>query len=114
MLAGAILVAMASANVELVRSIYADWERGDFSSAVWADSEIEFVAADGPSPGRRTGVAGMEEAWRDFLTAWGDYRSSSRGERRSSRSVEARSSSMWCGGTAIAPSPISASRRGAI
>jgi ketosteroid isomerase-like protein len=65
---------MASPNVELVRSIYADWERGDFSSAVWADSEIEFVAADGPSPCRRTGVADMEEAWRDFLTAWGDYR----------------------------------------
>ena len=63
-----------SANLDLVRSIYADWERGNFSSVEWADPKIEFELADGPSPGRRIGVAAMEEAWRDFLTAWGDYR----------------------------------------
>jgi hypothetical protein len=30
-----------SANVELVRSIYADRERGDHSDVGWADSHIE-------------------------------------------------------------------------
>jgi hypothetical protein len=42
---------MASANVELARLVLSAWGRGDFSSSEWAHSEIEFVRADGPSPG---------------------------------------------------------------
>jgi ketosteroid isomerase-like protein len=58
-----------------VRSIHANWQRGDYSSpADWADPEIEFVWADGPSPGTWTGVAGMAGTWRDFLGAWEDFR----------------------------------------
>jgi ketosteroid isomerase-like protein len=66
---------MASANVELVRSMYAAWERGDYSSADWADADIETVMVDGPAPGRWTGVRGAAEGWRDFLDAWEEYRS---------------------------------------
>ena len=62
-----------SANLDLVRSICADWGRGDYRSAEWADPEIEFVIADGPSPGRWTGLAGMAEGWRTWLGAWEEF-----------------------------------------
>jgi ketosteroid isomerase-like protein len=65
---------MASANVELVRSINAPWERGDFSSAEWADPQIEFVIAYGPAPGSWTGRLGLAEGFRSFVNAWEDYR----------------------------------------
>ncbi len=65
---------MMSANLDLVRSIYAAWEHGDFSSAEWAHPEIEFDIADGPEAGLRIGVAAMEESWREWLRAWEGYR----------------------------------------
>ena len=63
-----------SENLDLVRSIYADWERGDFTSAEWAHPEIGVVVADGPEEGTFTGHDGMAAGWRGFLGAWGDYR----------------------------------------
>src|SRR2546426_449290 len=65
---------MASANLDLVRSIVADWERGDFSTVEWADPGIEYVIADGPTPGRWSGLTGMMEGSRTFLSAWEDWR----------------------------------------
>jgi ketosteroid isomerase-like protein len=63
-----------SENLDLVRSIYADWERGDFSSTEWAHPAIEFEIVGGPSPGTWTGVGGMAEASVDLLTPWEDLR----------------------------------------
>jgi ketosteroid isomerase-like protein len=65
---------MSSANVDLVRTIYAGWERGNYSSAAWAHPEIEYVHADGPAPGSWTGLAGMAAGFRDFLSAWDNWR----------------------------------------
>jgi ketosteroid isomerase-like protein len=65
---------MASANLDLVRSIFAAWARGDFSSTEWAHPEIEYATADGPSPGSVTGVAGMADSTREWMTVWKDWR----------------------------------------
>ena len=60
-----------SANLDLVRSIYAAHERGDYSHADWAHPEIEFVQADGPHPGSQMQ---MPEGARDWLRTWEDFR----------------------------------------
>ena len=66
---------MSRANIDLVRSIYADWERGEYRSALWAHPEIEFVVVGGPSPGSWNGVPGMAEGWRAVISAFDGYRS---------------------------------------
>jgi ketosteroid isomerase-like protein len=64
-----------SQNLDLVRSIYAAWERGDYSATAWAHPEIEFEIADGPSPGVWVGLPGLAEGWRSWLSSWEEYRS---------------------------------------
>ena len=58
--------------VDFVRSVYAPWQRGDFHASDWADAEIEFVMADGPTPGRWIGRDGMAKGWGEMLSAWED------------------------------------------
>jgi hypothetical protein len=65
---------MASTNMELVRSISALWEPGDYRSADWAHPEIEYVIPDGPAPGSWSGPAAMSEGHVDLLGAWADHR----------------------------------------
>ncbi len=64
-----------TANLELVRSIYADWERGDFSQGDWAVSEIEFARVGlGPEDGTSIGPDGMASVFRSWLSAWRDWK----------------------------------------
>jgi ketosteroid isomerase-like protein len=61
-------------SVELVRAIYADWERGDFSSSGWAHPEFEAASVGGPEHAGTSGVAETGRAWREYLGQWEDYR----------------------------------------
>jgi ketosteroid isomerase-like protein len=63
-----------SENLDFVRSIYADWERGDYGSAQWAHPNIELIVADGPSPGGWEGLPAMAASARDLFSVWEDLR----------------------------------------
>jgi ketosteroid isomerase-like protein len=63
-----------SANLELVKSIFVGWERGDWSSADWADPEIHFEMIGGLLEGSWDGRSGMARAWGEILGAWEDLR----------------------------------------
>jgi ketosteroid isomerase-like protein len=62
-----------STNLNLVRSICAEWDRGDYSSTDWAHPEIDLVFADGLPPTSWSGLAGMAEGWRQFLSTWDEF-----------------------------------------
>jgi ketosteroid isomerase-like protein len=62
-----------SENLDLVRSLHAAFERGEFTSTEWADPEIEFEFADGPDPGSWAGIAGIAVGWRAFQSPWEDF-----------------------------------------
>jgi ketosteroid isomerase-like protein len=51
-----------SENLDLVRSIFGAWERGDHGSSEWAHPEIEYIWADGLSRGRWKGLEAMAGA----------------------------------------------------
>src|SRR5436190_23217527 len=62
-----------SENLDLVRSIYADWERGDFGSTKWAAPDIEYAVIGGPTPGNGRGLPSMAKALVDYVGPWEDY-----------------------------------------
>jgi len=65
---------MSRENVDLVRSIWTAWERGDLSAVDWADPAVEYVIGDGPVAGRWKGLAEMAKAGRENVEAWDDLR----------------------------------------
>ena len=68
-----------SENLDLVRSIYEDVERGDVAWTFQAASErahpeFEWIIADGPRAGSFKGVVGAEESFYGMLEAWDEWR----------------------------------------
>jgi ketosteroid isomerase-like protein len=65
-----------SENLDLVRRIYADWERGDYGSVEWAHPEIEYVIlrAAGLPPTNAKGLTEMRDAARDNIEVWAQLR----------------------------------------
>jgi ketosteroid isomerase-like protein len=66
-----------SANLDLVRSIYADWERGDLSKADWADPQIEYTSMGLMTPEEGAtwkGLAGMARGTREAIEVFEDLR----------------------------------------
>jgi ketosteroid isomerase-like protein len=68
-------------NLELVRTICAARERGEYDSIEWADAEIEYVMADGPTPGHWRGLRELSDGVREFLSAWEGFRAVVEGYR---------------------------------
>ena len=66
-----------SENLDLPRSIFAAWERGDFSSIAWARSVISNTCWSADRPDRSTGLAGMVASWRSRRCRRRTWRSSS-------------------------------------
>jgi hypothetical protein len=62
-----------SENLDLVRSLFSTWVRGDFSSTAWADADIAFEA-HGFDAASSKGVAAMAAGWREWMRAWSEYR----------------------------------------
>lgn len=65
---------MSQENVELVRSISAAHERGDYGSADWAHPDIEYVIVGGPTQGAWKGRAAMAKAAGDLFSVWDEHR----------------------------------------
>ncbi len=59
-------------NVETVRAIFAAWEQGDFSSADWADPEIEFTIP-GLDQHVERGIEAMRRAWAEWLRSFSEF-----------------------------------------
>ena len=59
-----------SANLDLVRSIYADWERGDSAEAAGQSPRLSMSGGLGTGGGTSIGPDGMASVFRSCLRAW--------------------------------------------
>ena len=66
---------MPQENVEIVRVLYEDWARGDFTNADLYDPDVRFEMPDWPEGASARGVEEMSRTWFQALNAWEDFRS---------------------------------------
>ena len=64
---------MSRENLELARSIFARWERGDYETTDWAAPEIDFSSPGGLSDEVFHGLDAMERAWADWLGQFEEF-----------------------------------------
>jgi ketosteroid isomerase-like protein len=65
---------MSQENVELVRRVYEEWSRGDFSAGEVFHPDVEVDMVDWPAPGSSRGLEGMRKTWGASLSAWDEFR----------------------------------------
>jgi ketosteroid isomerase-like protein len=65
---------MSRQNLELVRRVYHEWARCDFSEGDVFDADVEFEMPDWPHSAGSRGVEGMRDVWLGALRAWDDFR----------------------------------------
>ena len=58
---------MSAENLEVVRSILANWARGDYSSVGWVHADIAFRGGDGRES---RGLDAVARQWTEFLEVW--------------------------------------------
>lgn len=61
-----------STDIEFLRSVYADWARGNYTRGDLFDADVEFVT-DFPEQGVFRGPESVSHGWGDFLAAWQDF-----------------------------------------
>ena len=61
------------ADEALLEAMLGDWAKGEFWDPTPYADDVVFVRA-GPDGGEYHGIEGLSAAWRDFLSAWQDFR----------------------------------------
>jgi ketosteroid isomerase-like protein len=61
-------------RLALVRRLYEDWSRGDFSAVDAYADDVEFEMVDWPEAAKVRGVDAMARTWFASLRAWDDFR----------------------------------------
>jgi len=60
-------------ELEVIRELYAHWERGDFTYSKAFAEDYVWKAGDAIESGEFKGLAEVREAWRAWLQAWDGF-----------------------------------------